>query len=57
MIESGDLKLNGKQSYEKNTLLKEGDIFSIRKIGKFKLVEVSGVTKKNNSIVEILQFI
>lgn len=42
----------------KNTyILKENDIFSIRKYGKYKFIGVESVTKKNNYIVTYLKYI
>ncbi len=44
------LKDNAKQ-------IKEGDIFSVRKVGKFKFNKVLTSTKKENLIISILQYI
>ena len=38
-------------------ILKENDIFSIRKIGKFKYVGIIKTTKNNNYIVKVLKYI
>lgn len=37
-------------------VLKEGDVFSIRKFGKFKVSEVSGVTKKGRIHIAVLKY-
>lgn len=34
-----------------------GDTFSIRKIGKFKFLEIDGTTKRNNMVLNILKYI
>ena len=44
------LKDNAKQ-------IKEGDIFSVRKVGKFKFNKIIASTKKENLIISILQYI
>ena len=42
----------------KNTyLLKENDIFSIRKYGKYKFIEVVKTTKKDNIVIKYLKYI
>ena len=38
-------------------ILKENDIFSIRKHGKYKFIKIINTTKKNNYIIEIKQYI
>ena len=38
-------------------VLKENDIFSIRKYGKYKFIGVVNHTKKNNLVIEYLKYI
>ena len=41
---------------DNNKILKEDDVFSIRKIGKFKFDEIIGHTKKDNYVLRILKY-
>ena len=42
----------------KNTyILKENDIFSIRRYGKYKFIKKIGITKKNNYVIKYLKYI
>jgi len=54
-----DKKILLNYSEVKNTsiLLKENDILSIRKVGKFKIGSSQGLTKKENIILEIYKYI
>lgn len=49
--------LNYKEVKNSSILLKENDILSIRKYGKYKIGNVSGFTKKNNIVLEIIKYI
>lgn len=57
MIKNKEIMLN--YDYLKNTSykLKNDDIFSIKKIGKFKYNGIIKNTKSNNLIIEILKYI
>lgn len=56
-INAGEVFLNYKEEYYKSTVLAEGDVLSIRKVGKFKVNKFLGYTKKNNLQIEIKQYI
>lgn len=49
--------LNFTELKNPSVILKENDILSIRKIGKFKLGKTQGYTKKNNIILEVKKYI
>lgn len=57
MILDKMLLLNYKEVNNNNTLLKEGDILSIRKYGKYKIGQDIGFTKKKNMVLEIIKYI
>ncbi len=49
--------LNYSELNKMNVLLKEGDILSIRRFGKYKIGKVNGYTKKDNIVLEIIRYI
>lgn len=49
--------INGEILSKPSYFLKEGDIFSVRKIGKFLFLEIDGNTKKGNYVVIIKKYI
>lgn len=49
--------LNYKEEKNSSTILKQNDILSIRKVGKFKIGCKQGITKKENIILEIYKYI
>ncbi len=52
-----EILLNYEEDIKPTRLLRENDIFSIRKYGKFKFSKVIKTTKKGGFIIEILQYI
>lgn len=56
LLKDKKVLLNYSSSYSASTLLKENDIFSIHKIGKFYLSSVTGNTKSGKLIVEIKKY-
>lgn len=56
LIEHGDVFLNYQEVESGTIQLMEGDIFSIRRVGKFKLSQFLRNTKKQKEIVEILKY-
>lgn len=48
--------LNYQEFRNQNILLKEGDVLSIRKVGKFKIGKQQGQTKKENIILEVYRY-
>lgn len=52
-IKAGRCKVNWKQEEDPGKLLKEGDVISLQGFGRFKLLEVEGVTKKGRTRVKI----
>lgn len=49
--------LNYKEVKNTSICLKENDILSIRKVGKFKIGKQQGITKKENTILEVYKYI
>lgn len=56
LIEHGDVFLNYQEVKSGTMQLVEGDIFSIRRVGKFKLSRFLKNTKKQKEVVEILKY-
>lgn len=56
-IKSGKCRVNWKVEIDPSKPLKEGDMVSLKGYGRFKLVEVSGVTKKGRVHVKIGKFV
>ncbi len=56
-IKNKDIIVNYELLNKNSYILKENDIFSIRKYGKYKFVGVSGLTKKNNYIITYLKYL
>ena len=56
-IKDKDILLNYDILTKNSYLLKENDIFSIRKHGKYKFIGIEKTTKKNNYIVKYLKYI
>lgn len=52
-----EILLNYEENIKPTRILKENDIFSIRKYGKYKFSKVVKTTKKGGFIIEILQYI
>lgn len=57
MFQNNFVFLNYTQETSSSTLLKEGDILSIRKVGKFMIGKEKGFTKKNHIKLEISKYI
>ncbi len=57
VIESGLVYLNGLQMIKKDKQLQEGDVFSVRKKGKYKIDSVVGKTKKDRIKLKIFKYI
>lgn len=53
----GDIILNYEIINKKEHILKPGDIFSIKKYGKYKFVGIKGNSKKGNQILTIFKYI
>ena len=56
-IEKGNILLNYNIEKDKSTEIKEGDILTIKKVGKFKFQEVKGESKKNKIKINVKKFI
>lgn len=52
-----DVIINYNSDIKPSYILKEGDIFSIRKSGKYKFNGIIKTTKKNSLIIEILKYV
>ncbi len=57
IIESGLVFVNGLQCQKKDKNINENDVISIRRIGKFKIGQLLGYTKKNRVKLNILKYI
>lgn len=56
-VKEKEILLNNEILKNLSYTLKENDIFSIRKIGKFKYIGIIKTTKNNNYIVKVLKYI
>ena len=56
MIKDKKIYLNYELLKDNSKLLHENDVFSIRKIGKFKFNSISNQTKKGNLVIKILKY-
>lgn len=56
-IKDKEIYLNHELLKRGDYRLKEGDIFSIRKFGKFKFVRISNTTKKDNYVILVFKYI
>lgn len=51
-----EIILNNKDNIKPSYFIKENDVFSIRKYGKYKYVEIKNKTKKDKLIIKILKY-
>ncbi len=56
LVLSGLVFINGKQSTNHSYTLKEGEIISVRGLGRFKFVESLKTTKKNRLVLKVLLY-
>ncbi len=56
VISSGAAEVNYRPVTDTSFILKEGDIFSVRKYGKFRIEEISGVSKKGRIHINVLKY-
>lgn len=56
LIKSVGAEVNFSAKYDCSFVMKEGDVFSVRGYGKFKLSEVFGTTKKGRIHVKVLKY-
>lgn len=56
LLKDKKVLLNYSNSYSASTVLKENDVFSIHRIGKFYLSSISGNTKSGKLIIEIKKY-
>lgn len=56
-IEKGNVLLNYNLEKNKSTEIKEGDILTIKKYGKFKFCEIKGESKKNKIRINVKKFV
>ena len=57
IIKSGDVKINHIPEYKVSTELKEEDILSIRRAGRFKIYKIIGTTKSGKLKIQIKHYI
>lgn len=57
MLKNGYVFLNYQEYNHSFYLVKENDILSIRKVGKYKIGKTLGYSKKNNIILEIIRYL
>ena len=57
IIKSGDVKINHIPEYKVSTELKEEDILSIRRAGRFKIYKIKGTTKSGKLKIQIKHYI
>lgn len=56
VISSGNVEVNYKPADNPSLALKEGDIFSARGFGKFRIKEISGISKKGRIHIVVLKY-
>lgn len=56
-ITKGNVLLNYNAAKDKSVEIKEGDIFTIKKVGKFKFEAINGSSKKNKIRINVKKFI
>ncbi len=56
VIKGSGIEVNSMMKYDCSFILNEGDIFSIRGFGKFKLSEISGTTRKGRIHIIVLKY-
>ena len=56
LIKSAGIEVNSQPKYDCSLILNEGDVFSVRGYGKFKLSEISGMTKKGRIHITVLKY-
>lgn len=56
-IESGNVLLNYNVEKDKSREIKEGDIITIKKVGKFRFCDIKGESKKNKIRINVKKFI
>ena len=56
-IKNDEIIVNGKEMKNNSYILKKGDIFSIRRFGKYKYLGISKTTKKDNLIITVKKYI
>lgn len=56
IISSGNAEVNFFPVSDKTYIVKQGDVFSVRGFGKFRLEEISGVTKKGRIRITVLKY-
>ena len=57
MIDNKEILLNYEEIKNGNGVLKESDILSIRRNGKYKIVGRDGITKRNNIVLKIVKYV
>ena len=56
-FKNDEIIVNCKSEKNNSYIMKKGDIFSIRKYGKYKYIGIKKSTKKENLVIEILKYI
>lgn len=56
-LEKGNILLNYNIEKDKSAEIKEGDILTVKKVGKFKFEEIKGESKKNKIRINVKKFI
>ena len=57
MILNKEILLNYEEIKNGNITLKEDDILSIRRHGKYKIIAKEGITKKNNIVLKVIKYV
>ena len=57
IIKNKEVLLNYDILSKNSYILKTNDIFSIRKYGKYKFINIINTTKKNKSVIKVLKYI
>ena len=57
MIDNKEILLNYEEIKNGNMILKEEDVLSIRRNGKYKVIGVDGITKRNNIVLKLVKYV
>lgn len=57
LIKSGNVRLNWSNDVNRNRLLEEGDVLSLRGKGKYRISGIVGHSKKGNIVLEVEKYV
>lgn len=57
LVDKGKVLLNYNEEYKKDKIIKIGDVLTVRRFGKYKIVDLVGTTQKNRCKVKVQKYI